>query len=223
VPKLRAALVSTGMFLATLGTIACGGEAEPPEAENNPLMNPDAFDDTAPAEFRASFETSAGTFVVQVHREWAPEGADRFYNLVQSGYFDDTRFFRVIEGFMAQFGMNADPYVTAAWSQRPILDDSVTQSNERGRLTFAATGQPNSRTTQVFINLVDNPQLDGMGFAPIGEVVEGMDVVDALYSGYGEAAPRGQGPLQQNIRARGNEYLEESFPELDYVVTARVL
>ena len=131
--------------------------------------------------------------------------------------------FLVIAGFMAQFGMHANPYVTAAWRNHPIPDDPVTQSNLRGYLTFAATSLPNSRTTQVFINLVDNTNLDGMGFAPVGQVVEGMEVVDNLYSGYGEAAPTGSGPLQQNISARGNAYLTESFPELDYVEQATIV
>jgi peptidyl-prolyl cis-trans isomerase A (cyclophilin A) len=221
--KSRAAFVLMGILIVAPGATACGGDAEPPVDDTNPLMRPSSFTETAPDEFRASFETSRGTFVVRVEREWAPNGADRFYNLVKSGYYDDVRFFRVIESFMAQFGMNGDPYVTAVWSDNAILDDPVTQSNLRGRITFAMTGQPNSRTTQAFINLVDNTQLDDMGFAPIGEVVEGMDVVDALYSGYGEGAPRGDGPIQQNIRARGNEYLAEDFPELDYVVTARIL
>lgn len=204
----------------------CAGDAtdetEGPDV-TDPLMRPAELAETAPDVFRARFQTNEGAFVVEVDRAWAPNGADRFYVLVKNGYFDGARFFRVIDGFMAQFGMHADPYVTAAWRNHPIPDDQVAQSNLRGNLTFAATASPNSRTTQVFINLVDNANLDEMGFAPVGQVVEGMDVVDNLYSGYGEAAPMGSGPLQQNIAARGNAYLNESFPELDYVEQASIV
>ena len=199
-----------------------GDDSEGPDM-THPLMRPAELAETAPDAFRARFQTNEGVFVVEVDRAWAPNGADRFYVLVKNGYFDGARFFRVIEGFMAQFGMHADPYVTAAWRNHPIPDDPVTQSNARGHLTFAATNLPNSRTTQLFINLVDNPNLDGMGFAPVGRVVEGMEVVDNIYSGYGEAAPTGSGPLQQNIAARGNAYLTESFPELDYVERATIV
>lgn len=204
----------------------CAGDAsEEPEGPdvNNPLMRPAELAETAPDVYRARFQTNEGVFMVEVNRAWAPNGADRLFVLVKNGYFDGARFFRVIEGFMAQFGMHGDPYVTAAWRNHPIPDDPVTQSNLRGYLTFAATAAPNSRTTQVFINLVDNTNLDGMGFAPVGRVVEGMDVVDALYSGYGEGAPQGSGPMQQNIAARGNAYLTESFPELDYVEQATIV
>ena len=204
----------------------CAGDAseetEGPDV-SNPLMRPAELAETAPDTYRARFQTNEGVFVVEVNRAWAPNGADRFYVLVKNGYFDDARFFRVIEGFMAQFGMHADPYVTAAWRNHPIPDDPVTQSNLRGYLSFAATSLPNSRTTQVFINLVDNTNLDGMGFAPVGQVVEGMDIVDNIYSGYGEAAPMGNGPLQQNISASGNAYLTENFPELDYVEQATIV
>src|SRR5947199_69901 len=147
----------------------------------------------APGTFRARFETRKGSFVIAVQRDWAPLGADRFYNLVKSGYFDGARFFRVIPGFMAQFGIHGDPHVAAAWRDATIPDDPVRQHNTRGAVSFATAG-PGTRTTQLFINYGDNSQLDGMGFAPLGQVVEGMDVVDAPYGGYGEGAPRCRGP-----------------------------
>lgn len=213
----------------TLLVLACasacgGGEAGNSDggADVNPLMRPSAFDETAPEEYRAAFQTSEGRFVVAVHRAWAPRGADRFYNLVKSGFYDDIRFFRVIDDFMAQAGMNGDPMIQAQWGAATIEDDPVTQSNTRGRVTFAMTGQPNSRSTQFFINYRDNSNLDELGFAPFGEVVEGMEVVDALYSGYGEGAPRGSGPFQNNIRAAGNEYLDADFPKLSRVVHATI-
>jgi peptidyl-prolyl cis-trans isomerase A (cyclophilin A) len=178
---------------------------------------------TAPDSYRVLFETTAGDFVVEVQRALSPNGADRFYNLVRGGFYDGVRFFRVIDGFMAQFGMHGDPQVTAAWRAAPIQDDSVRASNTRGMVTFAMTGQPNSRTTQVFISYRDNSNLDAMGFAPFGEVVEGMDVVDQLHSGYGEGAPNGSGPSQAQIQAQGNEYLGSEFPELDYIERATIV
>jgi len=218
----------TAALLFTLTALACGGEgggdggAE--AMPDNPLLYPRAPDMNmeAPPTYRARFETSKGDFVIEVHRDWAPIGADRFYNLVRNGYYDGVRFFRVIDGFMAQFGMNGDPLVTAQWRVATLQDDPVVQSNTRGTVTFAMTGQPNSRTTQIFINYGDNSNLDGMGFAPFGEVVEGMEVAASLYSGYGEGAPRGRGPDQGQIQARGNEYLEADFPNLDYVVHATI-
>jgi peptidyl-prolyl cis-trans isomerase A (cyclophilin A) len=176
-----------------------------------------------PASYRVQFETSKGNFVVQVDRSLAPNGADRFYRLVSEGFFDDVRFFRVIRGFMAQFGISGDPALNTRWRAQPIPDDPVVGSNTRGTITFAMTPQPNSRTTQVFINLVDNVNLDGLRFAPFGRVVEGMEVVDQLYSGYGEGAPQGQGPAQGQIVTQGNAYLTQSFPQLDHVIRARVV
>lgn len=178
--------------------------------------------DVAPAAFRARFETSKGTFVIEVHREWAPLGADRFYTLVRSGYFDGVRFFRVLAGFMAQFGIHGDPHVTGQWRARSIRDDPVRQSNTRGRVTFATAG-PDTRTTQLFINYGDNHRLDQSGFAPIGQVIEGMEVVDRLYSGYGEGVPAGRGPDQGRIELEGNRYLERDFPKLDFIVRARLV
>lgn len=186
------------------------------------LLTPDSLTETAPDVFEARFETSRGDFVIEVHRAWSPHGADRFYNLVGNGYYDDVRFFRVIAGFMVQFGIHGDTAVAAAWRGRRITDDPVAQSNTRGFVSYAMGG-PNSRTTQVFINFGDNRRLDGMGFSPFGRVTEGMDVVDALYSEYGEGAPSGKGPDQARIQLEGNAYLEKNFPDLDFVRTATIV
>jgi peptidyl-prolyl cis-trans isomerase A (cyclophilin A) len=175
-----------------------------------------------PALFRARFETSAGTFVIEVHRDWAPLGADRFYDLVKGGYYDGVRFFRVLPRFMAQFGIHGDPRVSAHWRDRRIADDPVRQSNTRGMVSYATAG-PGTRTTQVFINYADNSMLDGQGFAPFGRVVEGMEVVDRLYAAYGEGAPRGRGPDQGRMQAEGNAYLERDFPKLDFVKSATIV
>lgn len=168
------------------------------------------------------FETSEGPFVVEVHRAWAPLGADRFYNLVKAGFYDDTRVYRVVEGFVAQFGLNGDPYVNQAWKTAYIVDDPVVESNVRGRITFAKGGL-HTRTTEVFINLRDNRRLDENRFAAFGEVVEGMDVVDRFYAGYGDGPPRGDGPYQAMVEARGNAYLDAEFPLLTRIVSARIL
>jgi peptidyl-prolyl cis-trans isomerase A (cyclophilin A) len=184
-------------------------------------MNPAALNQQAPATYKVDFDTSKGSFVVEVHRDWAPHGADRFYNLVKNGFFDNARFFRVIKGFMVQFGINADPHVSAQWRGAHIPDDPVKQKNTRGMITFATAGA-NTRTTQVFINFGDNRALDGQGFAPFGEVVSGMDVVDKLYSDYGEGAPSGQGPEQGRVQVEGNAYLTQSFPKLDYIKKATI-
>jgi peptidyl-prolyl cis-trans isomerase A (cyclophilin A) len=175
---------------------------------------------TAPDSFEVLVSTSRGDFLLEIRREWAPHGVDRFYNLVEHGYYDECRFFRVIESFVAQFGIHGDPAVNAAWRHATIEDDPVSLSNLRGTLTFAKTGQPNSRTTQLFLNYGDNSFLDSQGFAPFARVTAGMDVVDSLYSGYGEGAPRGQGPDQARIQAEGNAYLIAGFPELDFIVRA---
>lgn len=186
------------------------------------LSTPAALTAQAPASYKVKFDTSKGSFVVDVHRDWAPRGADRFYNLVKNGFFNDARFFRVISGFMVQFGISPDPKIAAAWRDASIGDDPVKQSNTRGMITFATRG-PNTRTTQVFINYGDNARLDGMGFAPFGQIVSGMNVVDALYSGYGEGAPRGAGPEQGRIQSEGNAYLTQAFPKLDYIKTATIV
>jgi peptidyl-prolyl cis-trans isomerase A (cyclophilin A) len=176
----------------------------------------------APDVYKVNLDTSKGAIVIEVHRDWAPIGADRFYELVKSGYFDGARFFRVLPGFMAQFGIAADPQVTAKWKDSQIQDDPVTQSNVRGMVTFAKTGAPNSRTTQMFINTGDNARLDGQAFASIGKVLSGMEAVDNFYNGYGEGAPQGNGPVQGLIQEQGNAYLEKGFPQLDYIKKATV-
>jgi peptidyl-prolyl cis-trans isomerase A (cyclophilin A) len=185
------------------------------------LGNPAALNEPAPAVYKAKFDTSKGAFLVEVHRDWAPNGADRFYNLVKNGFFDNARFFRVVSGFMVQFGINADPKLSAVWREARIKDDPVRQSNKRGFLTYAMAG-PNTRTTQLFISFGDNSRLDSQGFAPFGQVVSGMNVVDALYSGYGEGAPGGSGPEQGRIQQEGNAYLARDFAKLDYIKKATI-
>jgi peptidyl-prolyl cis-trans isomerase A (cyclophilin A) len=175
----------------------------------------------APASYKVKFDTSKGAFTVQVTRAWSPQGADRFYNLVTSGFFDNVRFFRVVSGFMVQFGIHGDPNVMAKWRDTPIKDDPVTQSNKRGFITFATAG-PNTRTTQVFINFDDNSRLDGMGFSPFGRVISGMEVVDALNAEYGEGAPRGRGPDQGRLQREGNAYLAKEYPRMDFVKKATI-
>ncbi|HEX6986713.1 MAG TPA: peptidylprolyl isomerase [Planctomycetaceae bacterium] len=173
-------------------------------------------DPQAPDTYQVRFDTTAGPFVVEVKRELAPRGADRFYRLVKEGYYDDVRIFRVVDGFVAQFGMSGDPQTNAKWKDARFPDDPVKASNKKGTITFATSG-PNSRTTQLFINLADNARLDQMGFAPFGEVIEGMDAVEKFHSGYGEA------PQQGRIAAQGNEYLDAQFPKLTKIKSARVV
>jgi peptidyl-prolyl cis-trans isomerase A (cyclophilin A) len=185
------------------------------------LANPAALKEQAPPVYKVDFDTTKGPFVIEVHRDWAPNGADRFYNLVKNGFFDDDRFFRVVEGFMVQFGINGDPKVSAVWREARIKDDPVRISNKRTFVTFATAG-PNTRTTQVFISYGNNSNLDGQGFAPFGQVVSGMKVVDSLYSGYGEGAPGGRGPDQTKVQAEGNAYLGSAFPNLDYIKKATI-
>jgi len=186
------------------------------------LLNPQAAKETAPDLYKVKFETTEGDVVLTVHREWSPKGADRFYNLVQIGYFTDIAFFRVIDGCMTQFGIHGDPRVSKAWENASITDDPVVKSNHRGMVSFATSG-PNTRTTQMFINVADNARLDPMGFSAFAEVTEGMEVVDKLYSGYGEGAPRGRGPFQGRIQSHGNAYLKADFPELDYLKSASIV
>ena len=180
------------------------------------LLNPASLKAKAPAVFKAKFTTTAGDFEVEVHRAWAPLGADRFYNLVRYGYFTNAAFFRVVPGFVVQFGLSADPAVNKVWKAATIQDDPVIQSNKRGYLVFATAG-PNTRTTQLFINYADNARLDGMGFAPFGSVVEGMDVVDKIHSAYRES------PRQDLITEQGDAYLKANFPALDKIKLARIV
>ena len=186
------------------------------------LLNPAALKLQAPAVFTAKFTTSKGDFVVEVTRAWSPRGADRFYNLVKYHFFDGTAFFRALPGFVAQFGISPRPDVAHGWEDAKISDDPVTQTNARGTLTFA-TGGPNTRTTQVFINLGDNTNLDSGGFSPFGKVVSGMDVVEKFYSEYGEGAPSGNGPDQGRMQHEGKAYLDKSFPLLDTIKTAVIM
>jgi peptidyl-prolyl cis-trans isomerase A (cyclophilin A) len=177
----------------------------------------------APETFKAVFDTTKGKFTIEVTRSLAPNGADRCYNLVRSGYFTDVAFFRVVPGFMCQFGIHGDPNVSAKWRGANISDDSVKGSNTRGTITFATAG-PNTRTTQLFINFGNNVGLDGQGFSPFGKVTEGMDVVDKLYGEYGDAAAfGGHGPDQGRVQMEGNAYLKKDFPNLDYIKSATIV
>ena len=205
-------------LILAAGSWVAGRQGAPSDA----LRNPAALTETAPATFTANFDTSVGPFVITVHRAWAPHGADRFYNLVKHGFYDEARFFRAIPNFMVQFGIHANPVISTLWRNARIPADKVTQSNRRGYVTFAMGASPDTRTTQVFINFRDNGNLDAMGFAPFGQVTSGMDVVDKIYTGYGEGAPRGQGPDQGRIQAEGNAYLTKAFPRLDYIKAARI-
>jgi peptidyl-prolyl cis-trans isomerase A (cyclophilin A) len=188
------------------------------------VATPEKATATAPAAYKAKFVTTKGDFTVEVHRDWAPQGADRFYNLVKMGFFTDLAFFRVIKGFMVQFGIHGDPKVAAQWKSAQIKDDPTgKQSNSRGMVTFATAG-PNTRTTQLFINYGNNANLDSMGFAPIGKVIgDGMKVVDAIEGMYGEGAPGGRGPSQGRIQSEGNTYLKAEFPKLDYIKSASIV
>ena len=213
-------LTGTVVFLLASSLVLGQGTTHPA------LKNPAALKETAPAVYKVNFDTSAGIFEVEVHRDWAPNGADRFYNLVTNGFFDDARFFRVISGFMVQFGINGDPAVNAALRNARIPRDPVKQSNKRGFITFAMQGGPNgpdTRTTQVFINFGDNSNLDPIGFAPFGQVTKGMDIVGKIYSAYGEGAPGGNGPAQERIQSEGNAYLTKDFPKLDYIKKATIV
>jgi len=186
-------------------------------AQSNRLTDPSQLTETAPDLFRGRFDTSKGAFVVEVHREWAPIGADRFYNLVKNGFYDGTRFFRVRPGFMAQFGINGDPSIQNEWQRAFLRDDPVTQKNLRGFVSFTTEGRPQSRFTQIFINYADNSRLDADGFAPFGQVISGLQVVDKLFS------PADPQPDQRRILREGNDYLQKEFPQLDFVKKATIV
>lgn len=215
-------MTSRRSILKLVPALVVAAIAAPVFAQAPGLSNPAALTEQAPATYKVRVETSKGPFVIQVHRSWAPHGADRFYNLVKHGFFDNDRFFRVISGFMVQFGINGDPKVMEAWRPAMLPRDPVKQSNKRGYITYAMGASPDTRTTQVFINFGDNSNLDGMGFAPFGQVTSGMNVVDKIYSGYGEGAPRGRGPEQGRIQMEGNAYLMKAFPKMDYIKTATI-
>ena len=180
------------------------------------LLHPATLTAKAPARYDVTVKTTAGTFVVTVTRAWAPRGADRFYSLVKHGFFTDAAFFRVVPGFVVQFGLSANPAVNAAWGHQNLKDDPVIKSNRAGYLSFASAG-PNTRTTQIFIDLGDNARLDAMGFAPFGKIVTGMDVVRKIYSGYGES------PDQSAIESKGKTYLDQNFPALDRIISATIV
>lgn len=216
-------------FLLAVG--GCSGTATSPKTSSSdrpPVPQGKAVDrssqqpasrggQTAPETYKVKLETSKGDIVIAVTRKWSPKGADRFYKLVKIGFYDDCRFFRVLKGFMAQIGINGDPAVHKRWGEANIPDDPVVESNKRGYVTFAKTGLPNSRSTQFFINYGDNSRLDGMGFSPFGQVIEGMDVAESIFGGYGERPNQGQ------IQAEGNAYLNREFPKLDYIKKATVI
>ncbi|MGA2787856.1 MAG: peptidylprolyl isomerase [Verrucomicrobiota bacterium] len=195
---------------------------EKPAAAAPDFTDPAKLTAKAPDTFKARFDTTKGKFTIEVTRSLSPNGADRFYNLVRSGYFKDVAFFRVVPGFMCQFGIHGDPGVSAKWRTANIADDPVKGSNTRGTITFATAG-PNTRTTQLFINFGDNVNLDGHGFSPFGRVIEGMDVVDKINSEYGDGPPYGSGPNQGRVQAEGNTYLKKDFPNLDYIKSAAII
>lgn len=197
--------------------------AVPAAAANPALLSPQNATEKAPAVYKVKLSTTKGDIVAEIHRDWAPNGADRFYNLVKLGFYDGCKFFRVLDNFMAQTGINGDPSVQSKWRDANIPDDPASgHSNQRGFLTFA-TGGPNTRTTQFFINFRDNSFLDAQGFPPFGKIIEGEAVTDQLYRAYGEGAPGGSGPDQGQIQSRGNAYLEEQYPNLDAIKTARII
>ena len=187
------------------------------------MTDPTKATEKAPDKFKVKFVTTKGDIIIEVVKSNSPAGVDRFYNLIKMGYFQDIAFFRVVPGFMAQFGIHGDPNVNRVWKDVGLPDEPVKGSNKRGTITFAKKGIPNSRSVQFFLNLVDNPNLDGMGFAPFGQIVQGLDVLDKINSEYGEGFPRGRGPDQMRIQAQGNEYLKKDFPNLDYLKSVEVL
>ncbi len=218
-------LVPLGFCLTLLSGCTQNGQtnADPPLPLAGGVRQASAeFSQPTGESYKVKFETSKGDFVILVQHDWAPNGADRFEELIENGFYDDCRFFRVISGFMAQVGMNGDPAVNARWQNRKIPDDIVLEHNLKSYVTFATSGT-DSRTTQFFINLGSNINLDDKGFAPFGRVVEGMDVVESLYDGYGEGAPGGTGPSQGSIQSQGNDYLNREFPKLDYIKRATII
>jgi peptidyl-prolyl cis-trans isomerase A (cyclophilin A) len=210
---LFATTVLAGRLWAQAGSPSQKQPAGKTSAPGSSLLNPPSLKAQAPDMYKVKFITTKGDFVVQVTRAWSPLGADRFYNLVKNRFYNGAAFFRIVPGFVVQFGLSPDPAVSKAWREAKIADDRVTQSNRRGYLSFATAG-PGTRTTQVFINLADNPRLDSMGFSPFGQVIEGMELIDKLNAEYGEQ------PDQGRIEAEGRSYLEKSFPRLDTIKTA---
>lgn len=221
--KMFKAMTVAFIFCLLAGSAAThvAAQAKAP-AFDEALLKPASLTEKAPDVYDVKFVTTKGDFTIKVTRAWAPLGADRFYNLVKHGFYNGAAFFRVLDGFMAQFGINANPRVSQVWQTARIMDDPVKKRNTRGFISFAMGG-PNTRTSQVFINFADNSRLDASGFSPFGEVVQGMSVVDSLYSGYGEGAPSGRGPNHGLIQAQGSAYLEKEFPKLDIIKTATLV
>jgi peptidyl-prolyl cis-trans isomerase A (cyclophilin A) len=217
-------LCALGLFAAVMATRA--EDAKKDQEKTTPAVpgfaDPAKLTEKAPETFKVQFDTTKGKFTIEVTRSLSPNGADRFYNLVRSGYFKDVAFFRVVPGFMCQFGIHGDPAVSAKWREANIGDDLVKGSNTRGTITFATAG-PNTRTTQLFINFGNNTGLDGQGFSPFGKVIDGMDVVDKINGEYGDGAPYGRGPAQGRLQMEGNAYLKKDFPNLDYIKSATIL
>ncbi len=212
--------MSRSKSYAAVACLLLAGCSAPPE--NKPAAPAKAAQrEPVPEVYRVNLDTSKGAVVVEVTRAWAPHGAEHFFELVKTGYYDGDRFYRVVPRFVVQFGINGDPKVTQLWSSLRIPDDPVKQKNRKGTVTFASSG-PGARTTQVFVNMRDNLSLDHEGFAPFGRVVEGMEVLDSLYGGYGDMAPRGSGPDGVKIEGDGNTYLDNHFPRLDYIRKATV-
>jgi peptidyl-prolyl cis-trans isomerase A (cyclophilin A) len=208
------------LLIAAACSVLAGCSPSEPTAKKEAAAP--AKKETAPDVFTVNLDTSKGPVAIEVHRDWAPIGADQFYSLVKTGFYDGDRFFRVVRNFVVQFGINGDPKANRLWANASLPDDPVTQHNRRGMVTFATAG-PNTRSTQVFINLKDNSAaLDKSGFAPFGKVTTGMDVVDSFYNSYGDMAPRGQGPDATQIEVQGNEYLASHFPRLDYIKKATI-
>jgi peptidyl-prolyl cis-trans isomerase A (cyclophilin A) len=215
---LLALFVPLGLAAQTDAPAAASNKATAAHAAtDSALMHPATLKAKAPDVYEVTFTTTKGDFVVQVTRAWSPAGADRFYNLVKHGYYNDMRLFRVVSGFVIQFGLTGNPAINKAWQDANIKDDPVTQSNKPGYLTFATAGK-DTRTTQVFINLGDNSRLDTMGFTPFGQITSGMDVLQQLYSGYADTPTS----HQDEITKQGNAYLDKNFPKLDSIKTAKV-
>ena len=220
------------LIVASLGWMWTGEHTRLPEGEGlqkraaeTTLKNPahKLWNRHSPAAYKVRFETNKGRFLIEIHRMWAPHGADRFYNLVSQGFFDDSRIFRVRAGYITQFGIAGDPTIASLWRNQTIPDDPVRQSNLRSLVAFAMTG-PDTRTTQIYVNLVDNTRLDAEGFAPFGKVIEGMEIVDQFYSGYGEEAGGGmRGGKQGPIFESGNRYLDQNYPKLDRLIRATIV
>lgn len=210
---IKRATIFAGLLAVVL---FCAGS--PMALAQGSKYDPESLTAEAPKKYRVKFETSKGEFEIMVRREWSPLGADRFYNLVRSGFYDDVRFFRVVEDFVVQFGISGEPGVSRVWPDAKIDDDPVVEKNTKGSISFAKSGK-NTRTTQVFINLGDNTRLDAMGFSPFGRVVEGFAVVESLYSGYGEQLTK----QQHKIVAEGNSFLNARYPKLDFIEKATIV